>query len=38
MRFEADAILFDIDGTLVDSTAIVERSWRSWASPSNAAW
>lgn len=31
MRFEVDAILFDIDGTLVDSTAAVERSWRTWA-------
>ena len=25
------AILFDIDGTLVDSTPVVERSWRTWA-------
>lgn len=25
-------ILFDIDGTLVDSTPVVERSWRTWAS------
>jgi mannitol-1-/sugar-/sorbitol-6-phosphatase len=24
-------ILFDIDGTLVDSAAAVERSWRTWA-------
>ena len=31
MQFEVDAILFDIDGTLVDSTAAVERTWRSWA-------
>ncbi|MDN5796476.1 MAG: HAD family hydrolase [Intrasporangium sp.] len=31
MRFEVDAILFDIDGTLVDSTAAVERIWRAWA-------
>lgn len=28
---EADAVLFDIDGTLVDSTAAVERTWRTWA-------
>jgi len=26
-----DAVLFDLDGTLVDSTPAVERSWRSWA-------
>ena len=25
------AILFDMDGTLVDSTAIVERAWENWA-------
>ncbi|WP_374025460.1 HAD-IA family hydrolase [Mycobacterium sp. HNNTM2301] len=24
-------ILFDIDGTLIDSTATVEQSWRTWA-------
>jgi sugar-phosphatase len=26
-----DAILFDMDGTLVDSTQSVERQWRRWA-------
>lgn len=26
-----DAILFDLDGTLVDSHAVVERQWRIWA-------
>ncbi|KAB7745418.1 HAD-IA family hydrolase [Nostocoides sp. F2B08] len=31
MIFEVDAILFDIDGTLVDSTGTVERTWRAWA-------
>ncbi len=31
MQLEVDAILFDIDGTLVDSTAAVERTWRAWA-------
>ncbi len=31
MRFDVEAILFDIDGTLVDSTGAVERTWRAWA-------
>jgi mannitol-1-/sugar-/sorbitol-6-phosphatase len=31
MWFEVEAVLFDIDGTLVDSTAAVERAWRTWA-------
>lgn len=31
MRFDVEAILFDIDGTLVDSTAAVERTWRTFA-------
>ena len=31
MRFEVQALLFDIDGTLVDSTPVVERTWRVWA-------
>lgn len=26
------AVLFDMDGTLVDSTAVVERAWGWWAS------
>lgn len=26
-----DAVLFDLDGTLIDSTASVARSWASWA-------
>lgn len=29
------AILFDMDGTLVDSTAIVERAWGNWAARHN---
>jgi len=29
-QFECKAILFDLDGTLVDSTASVERCWRRW--------
>jgi len=31
MRLTVDAILFDIDGTLVDSTAAVVRTWTTWA-------
>jgi len=26
-----EAMLFDMDGTLVDSTLCVERTWREWA-------
>ena len=29
-QFDCKAILFDLDGTLVDSTASVERCWRRW--------
>ena len=28
---ECAAILFDMDGTLVDSTSVVERQWRLFA-------
>jgi sugar-phosphatase len=31
VRFTVAAILFDIDGTLVDSTGSVVRTWRRWA-------
>jgi len=35
MRFEGQlecaAVLFDLDGVLVDSTGAVERAWRGWA-------
>jgi mannitol-1-/sugar-/sorbitol-6-phosphatase len=31
-RFECSAILFDLDGVLVDSAALVEQQWRRWAS------
>src|SRR5262249_55196185 len=27
----ADAIAFDMDGTLIHSTSVVERIWRDWA-------
>src|SRR5260370_1809282 len=30
-EFRGPAILFDTDGTLVDSTECVERQWRRWA-------
>src|SRR5450432_474538 len=29
--FSCSAILFDLDGVLVDSTKAVEREWREWA-------
>ena len=29
--FDCDAVLFDMDGTIVDSRAIVERTWIGWA-------
>ena len=31
ITLRCDAILFDLDGVLVDSTAAVERTWRIWA-------
>lgn len=31
VEFQCDAILFDLDGVLVDSTQVVERQWRLWA-------
>src|SRR5271169_2791758 len=30
-NFRCSAILFDLDGVLVDSTRSVERQWRAWA-------
>ena len=30
-RFECAALLFDMDGVLVDSSEVIERSWMSWA-------
>jgi mannitol-1-/sugar-/sorbitol-6-phosphatase len=28
---QVKAVLFDLDGTLVDTTVVVERTWRAWA-------
>jgi len=33
--FDIEAVLFDMDGTLVDSRAIVERMWLLWAAQHN---
>lgn len=30
-RMRCDGVLFDMDGVLVDSRAVVERTWRRWA-------
>lgn len=30
-QFECDAVLFDLDGVLVDSALSVERAWQQWA-------
>jgi sugar-phosphatase len=32
---ECDAILFDLDGVLIDSTECIERHWREWADRHN---
>ena len=31
MKVQCAAVLFDMDGTLVDSTAVVERCWERWS-------
>jgi mannitol-1-/sugar-/sorbitol-6-phosphatase len=36
-RFECRAILFDLDGVLVDSTAYIEDQWRRWATAKGLA-
>ena len=35
MNFQCSAILFDLDGVLVDSTRSVARQWRRWAEENN---
>jgi mannitol-1-/sugar-/sorbitol-6-phosphatase len=30
-RYDCSAVIFDLDGVLVDSAAFVERQWRRWA-------
>jgi len=32
LKFTVDAILFDMDGTLIDSTASVQKAWEYWGS------
>ena len=31
IQIECDAILFDLDGVLIDSTACIKRHWQQWA-------
>lgn len=31
LRFQADAFLFDLDGTLINSLAVIDRVWSAWA-------
>ena len=33
--FNCSAVLFDLDGVLVDSTRSVDRQWRKWAQENN---
>jgi sugar-phosphatase len=30
-QLQCNAIIFDLDGVLIDSSAVIERSWRLWA-------
>ena len=36
-RFECRAVLFDLDGVLVDSTSYIEEQWRRWATSKGLA-
>ena len=31
IQFDCEAVIFDLDGVLVDSTACIEKHWRLWA-------
>jgi sugar-phosphatase len=31
MQFDCDAVLFDLDGVLIDSTSCITRHWAAWA-------
>ena len=35
IKFEFSAILFDLDGVLIDSTSCIERHWEEWAKDHN---
>lgn len=37
-EFEVDAVLFDLDGVMVYSTASIERAWHWWASSHSLSW
>ncbi len=37
-RFECRAVVFDLDGVLVDSTGYVELQWRRWAKDLRSGW
>jgi mannitol-1-/sugar-/sorbitol-6-phosphatase len=37
MEFTCSAILFDLDGVLVNSAAVVERHWKEWADAHNVS-
>lgn len=34
----ARAVLFDLDGVLVDSSAVIDRVWREWAANRDLPW
>jgi sugar-phosphatase len=36
--FQLNAVLFDLDGVMVDSSASIERAWRAWAGTRGLSW